>query len=430
MASLNPPPRLIRSTPDPLGLFLRVGRNDHGEILDLLARGDAQFFGLIIESTAVKRQKELRERALASRLDVILDPRTQAAATVGGNTESLTALPWGLDRPAVPADFSDVAGRRRIQAIAEVVIDNGFTQVLAPTHSIASSTDPWLSIDAQSTRRLRHQLDRAGASHVQIPYSLAIPYSVLRDDDERESIIHDLRDVPMDSLWLQIEGLGSDATANGIRSYIRGACTFQALGKPLVADGIGGLAGLSLLAFGATGGLAHGVTFGERVDHSAWRRPRDKANRFGPARRVYVPELDLLLEPKVAAFLIHSSTRAKGLFGCRDTQCCPRGIRDMQENRARHFLIQRMKQVGKLGQWHLPLRAGRFVEEMVRPASDMLVQATNWNLKDVELGAKLGKQRRRLDAVRTALNADVANIEQRSAVVPKTRSARELRHGI
>jgi hypothetical protein len=89
-----------------------------------------------------------------------------------------------------------------------------------------------------------------------------------------------------------------------------------------------------------------------------------------------------------------------------------------------------MKQVGRLGQWHLPLRAGRFVEEMVRPASDILVQAMNWNLKDPELAVKLGKQRRRLDAVRTALNADVANIEQRPAVVPKTRSARELRLGM
>jgi hypothetical protein len=429
MASLNPPPRLIRAAPDPLGLFLRVGRNDHGEILDLLARGDAQCFGLIIDSTAIKRHKELRERALASRLDVILDPRTQAAATVGGNTESLIELPWGLDRPAVPADFTDVAGRRRTQAMADLAIENGFTQLLAPTHLVSSSTDPWLDTDAQSTRRLRQQLDRGGAERVQIAYPLAIPYALLRDDEERNAIIRGLQDVPMDSLWLQIEGLGSDATANGIRSYIRGARAFQKLGKPLVADGIGGLAGLSLLAFGATGGMAHGVTFGERVDHALWRHPRESGN-FGRARRVYVPELDLLLEPKVASYLINSSTRAKGLFGCRDTECCPRGIRDMQENRARHFLIQRMKQVGRLGQWHLPLRAGRFVEEMVRPASDILVQAMNWNLKDPELAVKLGKQRRRLDAVRTALNADVANIEQRPAVVPKTRSARELRLGM
>ena len=31
-------PRLIRPAPDPLGLYFRVGRNDHRELLDLLDR--------------------------------------------------------------------------------------------------------------------------------------------------------------------------------------------------------------------------------------------------------------------------------------------------------------------------------------------------------------------------------------------------------
>ncbi|MGH8217083.1 MAG: hypothetical protein ACREUT_00720 [Steroidobacteraceae bacterium] len=58
--------RKLRPAPDPLGLYLRVGRNDQNVLLDLIARGDAQCFGLVIEATAIKRHRELRQQALAT----------------------------------------------------------------------------------------------------------------------------------------------------------------------------------------------------------------------------------------------------------------------------------------------------------------------------------------------------------------------------
>jgi hypothetical protein len=381
---------------------------------------------MVFESTTVERHKELRERVLAARLDAIVDLRTQPAATIGGFSSELAALPWGLDRPHCPEDFMDASGRRRIAAMGDFVVEHGFTQVIAPTHLVGGSADRWFAIDCESTRRLRHYLDRVGASQIQIHYALAIPYAVLRDDHERDALIHALEDVPADAIWLQVEGLGSDSTANGIRNYIRGARAFESLGKPVVGDGIGGISGLSLLAFGAAGGVAHGVTFGERIDHSSWRRPRDNSP-FGRSRRVYLPGLDLVLEPELAATLLNSSTRAKALLGCRDTRCCPRGIRDMIESPARHFLVQRMNQLISLSRLHLPLRAGRFVEDMVRPASDMLLQVSGWHLHDEKLEKKIANQRRRLDAIHTALTAHINDIDQRPAALPKTRKARELR---
>jgi hypothetical protein len=422
-------PRHLRSAPDPLGLYLRVGRNDHPVLLELIARGDAQCFGLILEATAAKRHRELRQQALAAGLDTILDPRTQAAAMIGGHGQELAKLPWGLDRPHRIDDFKGVAGDRRAAAIADFALEQGYTQILAPTHLVTGSTDPWFQVDRQVTRILRRQLNSVGGRTVQILYSLAIPYALLRDEHECEALVAALTDIPADAIWLRIEGLGATATANGVRNYVLGANAFRALDKPVVADGIGGLAGLSLLAFGAAGGIAHGITFGERVDHSSWRRPRIETP-FGRRRRVYLPDLDLLVEPEIADELIHSSPRAAGLLSCRDTHCCPRGIKDTIENPGRHYLIQRMKQIAGVGRAPLAVRPKQFIDDFIRPASDVLAQVSNWNLKNEDVLKMLKKQRRRVDGLRVAMRTLAASFQPQRSALPRTRIAREPRPGL
>ena len=77
-------PRPVIAVPDPLGLYLRVGHSDHLQLSNLLLSGPLRFFGAIIDATRTESQKELRKQLLAHRLDVILDPKTQAAAMPGG----------------------------------------------------------------------------------------------------------------------------------------------------------------------------------------------------------------------------------------------------------------------------------------------------------------------------------------------------------
>lgn len=246
---------LIRPVPDPLALYIRAGRNDHGELLSLIAQGDARCFGFVIEATALKRHRELRERALAARTDVILDPKTQAAATRGGHTPEISKLPWALDRPHTVDDFHGARGRKISAAIGDCAIEYGFTQVIAPTHTLSSSSDEWFARDLECSRWLRTHLNDHGQEHVQVVYSLAIPYAVFRDATERRALIRGLRESRADALWLRIDGLGSNATPNGLRSYIEGARDFAKLSIPIVADGMGGIPGLSLLAFGVAGGF-------------------------------------------------------------------------------------------------------------------------------------------------------------------------------
>jgi hypothetical protein len=102
----------------------------------------------------------------------------------------------------------------------------------------------------------------------------------------------------------------------------------------------------------------------------------------------------------------------------------------MIENPARHFLFQRMKQIGALSRVPLAQRAQQFVDEMVRPASDVAVQAANWKLKNEEILHRLKKQRRRLDAVRVALASLASDAVRQRPALPRTRMARELRSGL
>ena len=89
----------------------------------------------------------------------------------------------------------------------------------------------------------------------------------------------------------------------------------------MIGDHLGGLVGLGLLAFGAVGGPAHGVTSRERFDSSGWRKERQPGNGWSMSHRVYIRELDLMLKRDEARLLLESTTRARSLFGCRDSHC-------------------------------------------------------------------------------------------------------------
>jgi hypothetical protein len=422
-------PRLVRAVPDPLALWLRPGRMDQKGMLEMLAAGDLVCFGAVFDPALSRIHAELREQVLSHRLDAVLDPRTQPAATAGGYTEALGALPWGLDRPHSQADFEGISGRRLIAALGDFVLENGYTQVLAPTHVLSAAGDAWLQVDIASARRLRDFLDRHGGSRIPTIYSLAISYAAFGDKEQRGLLVEALRAVPASEIWLKVDGFGTASRPTRVRTYIEAAADFHELGIPIVADHVGGVAGLSLVAFGAVGGIAHGVTLGERFDTAPWRTP-PAGEGFGLHHRVYVPAIDLMLKRKEAAALVGMSARTRALFGCNDTKCCPRGINDMIKNPGRHFLYQRMEQVKTLGLIPEELRPQRFLDQYLRSASDKAVNAAEINWQDNEVGAsmarKMQENRRRLDALRVALgNHAEANPPLSFARLPETRATRE-----
>jgi|SRR3989344_1077991 len=418
-------PRLVRPAPDPLTHYIHIGRNDHRAVLNMTAAGDFACFGGVFDPTHVDRHKELLDQLHKRKLDAILDPRTQPSATLGGYSNSLGDLPWGVGRPHTPADFFGTAGRRLIAAIGDFAMNHGFTQILSPTHLLRSAQDEWLEIDIETTRRLREYLDRKNGNQVSIGYSLAITYAMLRDPNQRHHVVEMLQGVPAAAVWLKVDGFGSHSTPTAVLSYIEASKNFRELGLPIVADHVGGLVGLSLLAFGGSGGVAHGVTQGERFSSINWRRLR-KGRGFGPHHRVYFPDIDMLLKQADARLLLEASPRAKAQFGCRDTKCCPRGTVDMMQNPARHFLYQRMQEVTMLSQIPEQLRAQRFLDQRLRAATDRALAVANIDWHDEAMAKRTREQRKRLDALRIALGDYESKRQKQDPVKSlKTRLVRE-----
>jgi hypothetical protein len=429
MSTLAPKLRLVRPAPDPLGLYVRAGSIGREDLQNFIMSNGATFSGVVFEAKRVSTQKELLSLVLEKGMDAVLDPMTQPMATIGGFSAAVSKLPWAGQRPHEPADLStDLQRRRTADEIAQFVVKHGFTQVLAPTHLISGPDDPWLEIDLSMTRSLRASLDQHGASGVQMPYSLAMGYEAFRTPPKRRAVIEKLRRVQSSGLWLKIDGCGCNSSPTAITRYCDAATEFQVLQQPIIADHAGGLMGLSLLAFGGVGGLAHGITLAERFAAASWHRvPQGKA--FAPKTRVYFPQLDLMLDRVEAEKLFEvGGGRARSTLGCRDAQCCRRGVDDMLQSPARHFLYQRTHQVAGLGQIPESLRPSQFLEELVRPASDTAIKVSAFELPEA-LIEKFKRQTKRLNALRTTLGPYAHERREASfAMHPITRIARGNGH--
>src|ERR1051325_7061438 len=121
------PLRVVTARPPPLGLYIRVGRNDHVPLQTFLAPGMRGVSGVVIDATLVDRHADLMHNASDRQIDTILDPRTQPLTTIGGYSRALGELPWGLKRIHKLDDFENPSSLKRIvQQIAEFAGRHGF----------------------------------------------------------------------------------------------------------------------------------------------------------------------------------------------------------------------------------------------------------------------------------------------------------------
>lgn len=382
-----PRPQRLRPSPARLGYYLRIGRNDHVTVGHLLAGGEQAYLGLVIEAQHAFRHRELIASASARGLDVVLDTKSQPAAFIGGYSPRLGSLPWGLGRQATLADYAGVEGMRRADEIVGFVQDHGLSAVLAPTHLIASANDPWFDVDRRVATRLRALLPPSAG----LVYSLAVPMQLLRNAGERDALVEGLRGVEMDALWFKIENFGADATGEKVRAYVEASEAFHILGVPLIADHVAGLPSLASLAFGAVGGIAHGIMMLEGFKASGWRRPPN-GNPRTPSPRVYLQNIDMLISRDQAAEFFEHSTRVKGQHACRDPRCCPRGARDMLEHPGRHYCYTHARQLEALSATPAAPRVNAFMEGTLRPRSDALAAAASLGLRDEKLSNALQRE--------------------------------------
>ena len=228
-------------------------------------------------------------------------------------------------------------------------------------------------------------------------------YTVFRVAEERGAIIERLAQLPIDCLWIKVSQSGTPTHA-AVRNLVHGTAQFHSLGVPLVGDMMGALRGLSAMAFGAVGGICHGVTQKEGFSAGSLTRPaRSGSKGFTRPTAIYLAPLGIHLTKEEAAafFKAHGS---KSRFGCRVKECCPKGWTDLLDNPVRHSVFQRSLEIQRLSNVPEHHRALQFLEETVRPATDAAVFSESLSFDTKEhLVKRLSDNRKRLERLRVGL---------------------------
>ncbi len=391
----------LHSQPEPIAHYLRLGTL-HRQFETLLGSGRMPVDRIVVDAAAFSRQRDVIALMAESGRELILDTNVAELSAIGRCRGAAKAAPWSHPDGALqPEHFTGGGNHDVIRMVAKFTVENGFHSVQVPTHLLDGSTDAWFPIDRATCMALRRTLDAEGGGYIAIDYPLTIKNASLRDPAQRRAFIAGLADLPFDNLWLRISGFGADAPATMLRRYIAAVVDFQQLGKPIVADGVGGLAALAAAAFGAAGGVCHGLGEKERFDASDWNKP-PSVGGGGREKRVLVPGLDRLLSVKQIVLLmgVHG---ARKLLSCNDPNCCARGLDDTLNDPKAHYLHQRTKQFTRISRIPDARRTQDFLDHELANAARTARQAAKLKVSDSSLAEMLERTSERLDRMQPIL---------------------------
>ena len=411
----------LHGQPKQVGHFLRIGSSGHRQLETLLGSGKMMVDRVVVEASAALRQHDLMSALAEAGGELILDTNIAELSSIGRFGGAAKSAPWANpDSVLTPDDLRPNANRDIIGQIARFAVKQGFHAVQAPVHLLEGSTDRLFGLDCEATIALRRALDKEGGKHIGIDYPLMIKNASLRDPAQRRAFIAALENVPFDNLWFRVSGFGADATPMGLRRYMAAIMDFHRLDVPVVADGVGGLVGVAIAAFGAAGGICHGVAEKERFDASDWAKP-PQTGGGGREKRVLIGGLDRLLSVKQVDVLM-AAQGAKPLLSCHDRTCCPNGLSDTLKDPKAHYLRQRARQIQELSAVPEARRSQHFLEKELATAERVARSAAKLKALDEGLSKLLQRSSNRLEKmheVLDALNGTIAG--QTRAAVPLRR---------
>lgn len=360
--------------------FLRVGHTGHRRLEHLQASGRLPFRRIVFDAAHIGEQRDLVRQLSGHGYEIVLDPNFAETAMAGRFETSVAKLPWAnAERPWNPDDFGRARNLDTAKAVAEFAVSNSVNVVLAPSNLIELGDSSWHQIDLKICEDLRHELDQLGGRDIAIDFQFITTTALLKDERARRELVDGVGSLPIDNIWVRASGFGATATGAGTRHFVEAVRAIHDLDRPLVADGVGGFAGLATLAFGAVGGISHGVAQKEKFDAAQWKRPARKNTKGGGGTpiRVYVPDLDRYFDEEQLE-KIFAARRGRSLFGCNDTSCCHNGTEDMIENAHSHFITQRTRQIEDISNVPMSRRAEHFLLKHLDPA-----------IRSAHLGARL-----------------------------------------
>jgi hypothetical protein len=411
---------VLRPATPTIAGYLRIGHSSHRKLADIHAAGQLPYRRAVFDAAHFGKQRELAKTLKASGCEIVLDPNFAEMATIGKfGSSTIQKLSWSNhNRPWESSDFGRMRNFDAVKAIAEFVVTAGVHAVLAPTHLVETVNDQWRPIDLRMCEALRYELDRCGGSNIAVDYQLITTTALLKDAEARAGFVADIQTMRIENVWLRASGFGADATGAGTRHFIESVRVLHGIGRPLIADMAGGFATLGVVAFGAVGGMSHGVGLKETFRAADWRKqPDEDGVGGGPAPRTYVKELDRYFkEEQLQA--IFNAKGGRSRFCCADTSCCPHGAEDMIENRHAHFLTQRHRQLDDLSGVPEDRRASHFLLRHLDPAIRSARHAATLKIADEKVVEALGKAKSRMVRLRDAL----ADLDEKGTVETRSRA--------
>ena len=415
---------VLHPRPEPLCGFLRVGHTGHRKLEALHVAGRFPYRRVVFDAAHIAEQQELLKMLRTSGCEIVLDPNFGEMSMVGRFKSAVARLPWANpERPWEPSDFARGRNLDVPKLIAEFAVKHSVNVVLAPTHFLELTDLSWRAVDLSTCEALRHSLDQVGGEHIAVDYQLITTNALLKDEAGRTELIDGVGSLPIDNVWLRTSGFGATSTGVGTRLFIEAVRHLHQLGRPLIADGVGGFSGLATAAFGAIGGISHGVAQREGFDANDWKKPSQR-NGGGTATRVYLPELDRYLTANQLSVLFNARG-GRSRFGCNDANCCHAGPDDMIENSCAHFITQRFRQISDLSAVPEARRAEQFLLRHIDPAVRSTRIGAHLKIADEKVETIMKDAKLRLERLRDAL-ADLHAVDN----APSRSRPPEFRGGV
>lgn len=381
--------------PSPIARFLRV--SEHRRLEDLLAADKLPYGQFVIEAGSFSEQTDLIATLRGRGAELSLDTNVAELSAIGRFEGKSKNAPWASHNGILTqSQLSAGSNQAVITEIARFAVKHGFSRVHAPSHFLTGLNDAWLSIDLNNCAALRRALDSEGGHAIKIDYPVMIPSKVFNDSADRKRLLTSLIGTPADSILLRISGFGANGTAAGTRKYVAAAQDFHSLGKPIIADGVGGLVGLAIVAFGAASALSYGVAARERFDASNWHKPPKPNSGGGNPYFMLLPGIDALLRKDDAAAIMNAPG-GRRLAACLDRNCCPHGFDDMKKDPKGHFLRQRAFRCDELSNVPDQMRGNHFLSKVLLDEERRAKHLAKLKVQDPSLSKRLIENADRLD---------------------------------
>jgi len=276
----------------PIASYIRVGET-HRVIHNAIAQNRLRARRFVFEASRLTRQKDVIASIKADGGECVLDSCAAELSAPNKFQTQVKMAEWLNEvptKPLGPGAFTDAC----LMKLAQLAVTYNFDAILSPAHYLDDKRYNWLEDDLKICTRLRLALNSVGGENVSIDYPVIMNHTTLDVAERMKSILLGISELPVDNIWLRLSGLKRDLGPQKTRRVIKAMHGLQNLGKPVILDYAGGLAGLAPAAFGVSSGFCTGILAQDQFNAREWHKDpkqRSEDDEFRRTKYIQVPTL-------------------------------------------------------------------------------------------------------------------------------------------